>query len=61
MQIHELTPPPEITPPEWQRQLRRFVRSAGVHDRIDMRVALEMQDRDRAQKLLENYSDAAIL
>lgn len=61
MQIHELTPPPEITPPEWQRQLRRFVRSAGVHDRIDMRVALEMQDRDRAQKLLENYSDTAIL
>jgi hypothetical protein len=61
MQIHELTPPPEISPPEWQRQLRRFVRAAGDHDRIDMRVALEMRDRDRARKLLENYSDAAIV
>jgi hypothetical protein len=61
MQIHELTPPAEIPPPEWHRQLARFVRSASDHDRIDMRVALEMRDRDTAVRLLESYSDAAVL
>lgn len=61
MQIHELTPPPEIAPPEWQRQLHRFVRAAGDHDRMDMQVALAMQDRATALRLLENYSDAAIV
>jgi hypothetical protein len=61
MHIHELTPPPEVSPPEWHRQLARFVRAASDHDRIDMRVALEMRDRDTALRLLESYSDAAIL
>ena len=61
MQIHELTPPAEIPPPEWHRQLARFVRSASDHDRIDMKVALEMRDRSTALRLLESYSDAAVL
>lgn len=61
MQIHELTPPAEIPQPEWQRQLTRFARSAGDDDRLHMRVALEMRDRDTAWRLLENYSDAAVL
>ena len=61
MQIHELTPPAEIPPPEWHRQLARFVRSASDHDRIDMKAALEMRDRNTAVRLLESYSDAAVL
>ena len=60
MQIHELGPRPEYPEPVWIQELARFWQSAGDQERLDMKVALKMKDRDRVLELLRPYSDDAI-
>ena len=60
MQIHELGPRPEYKEPVWIKELGRFWRHASDTEKIHIRVALKMQDRDAVRRLLQPYSDQAI-
>ena len=60
MHISELGPRPEYKKPVWIMELTRFWRTASDREKMAMRVALKMQDRDTVMRLLQPYTDAAI-
>lgn len=60
MQIHELGPRPDYPNPVYVQELVRFWRGATDQQRLAMRVALKMQDREEVLRLLAPYMDTAM-